>query len=180
MTDKGRKLQIASTHPQAQHDSHSLRFLITAISALLLLPLAAACSFMQPAPRIELGELVLDVTPLANNDGAFPVEIVAVADEELLKKLIGLSASQWFDAAAALRRDYPQTLASWYYELVPGQRLPLRPLPFAGRRAYGLLLYAGYDGRGAYRLRLDGLPRARVLFGERDLALSTPDRTGVR
>lgn len=133
---------------------------------LLCLGAATGCGSMALfKPRIALGELSFDVAPDANDDTPFALELVAVSDDDVLKKLQELTAAQWFDPQANWRRDYPQAIQTWYYELTPDRHWPLaQPLPFARRPARALLLFANYKTPGAHRLRLESFKKARVLF----------------
>lgn len=115
--------------------------------------------------KIALSELTFEVAPGANDDTPFAVELVAVSDDEVLKKLQMLTAAQWFDPQSNWRRDYPKALQTWYYELTPDRRFALpQPLPFARRPAQGLLLFANYKAQGAHRLRLESFKKAKVVF----------------
>ncbi|QNB00143.1 hypothetical protein [Massilia sp. Se16.2.3] len=79
--------------------------------------LAAGCASRPslPAlfgPRIALSDLRLDVARDANDNMPLRIELVAAGDEQLLARLLELSAAQWFDPLANYRRDYPATLRS--------------------------------------------------------------------
>ena len=139
---------------------------------MLLLLLLAGCKSTLFTPAIELADLRLDVARQANDNAAFAVELVMVDDAELLQKILALDPAQWFETGAKLRRDYPQDMQGWYYELVPGQQYHIAPTPFDGKRARALLLFANYGGRAAYRLRLEQLAKARVLFQENGIELA--------
>jgi type VI secretion system protein len=141
---------------------------------LALLSMAALAGCAASPPRIALRELSFEVAPAANDNMPFAVELVAVADEAVLAKLLALSAAQWFDPQSNLKRDYPLALQTWYYELTPGQRLELKPTPFAGRPSRGLLLFANYKTAGPYRLRLDTYEHASVLFGATAIEIAEP------
>lgn len=138
------------------------------LASLVLLCLAAATGCASTAlfqPRIGLGQLSFEVAPGANDDTPFALELVAVTDDEVLKKLQEVTAAQWFDPHANWRGDYPKALRSWYYELTPGRHWQLpQPLPFTRQPGRALLLFANYKGPGAYRLRLESFKKARVLF----------------
>ena len=141
-------------------------------AAVLPLLMLAGCKTPLFKPAIALTELQLQVQNKANGNAPFAVELVLVDNDELLQKMLALSAAQWFDEGAVLKRDYPKNLQSWRYELVPDQQLPIDTRPFVGKRGQALLLYANYIGRGAYRLRLDQLPKARVVFQESGIQLA--------
>lgn len=163
---KGEALPILTGLPDARSRRRT---------ALLGLALLAAGCAGRPAlfkPRIALSDLRLEVAREANDNMPLRIELVATGDEELLAKLLELSAAQWFDPRANYRRDYPTSLRSWDYELPPGAVLHLKPAPFAGAKAAGLVLFANYRGKGAYRLRLDPYRRAVVAFGAQDAVLA--------
>jgi type VI secretion system protein len=118
--------------------------------------LLASCSTLNLfKPTIKLSNVSFSVARLANDDSPIPIDLVAVDDEELLKKLLVLPASQWFEQRAQLQRDFPQALYVWSKELVPGQRLDVADAPIKGQRGSVVLVYAGYSGPGMHRLRLD-------------------------
>lgn len=139
---------------------------------LLLLVIVSACSAPFFKSRIALNDLTFEVAPEANDASPFAVELVAVDDDEVLKKLLSLSAAQWFDPNSNLKRDYPQVLKTWYYEITPGQRMYFKPTAFTRQAAQGLLLFANYKGEGAYRLRLDNLKKAIVLFSNNEVRVA--------
>jgi type VI secretion system protein len=118
--------------------------------------LLASCStFNLFKPTIKLSSVSFSVARLANDDSPIPIDLVAVDDEELLKKLLTLPASQWFEQREQLQRDFPQALYVWSKELVPGQRLDVADAPIKGQRGVVVLVYAGYSSPGMHRLRLD-------------------------
>ncbi|GGC13482.1 type VI secretion protein [Pseudoduganella buxea] len=148
---------------------HAVGACLLAAAALLLTACETARKLLRPT--VALTDLSFEVARGANGNAPFAVELVAPPDDELLAKLQALSAEQWFDPQANFKRDYPK-LRTWYYELTPGLRMRLNPTPFARARASGLLLFAHYQGKGAYRLRLDTYPKATVLFADKDIALA--------
>ncbi|WKE64478.1 type VI secretion protein [Gallaecimonas kandeliae] len=137
-----------------------------ALTLLLTLP---GCSMFSPST--PLSTISLDVVPKANNDSPVAVDILVVADSDLLKTLLALPAAKWFEQRAQFLRDYPQQLHSWSYELVPGQRLVVDPVPFEGDEAVGVLVYADYQTPGAHRLRLEGLEDAKLRLESKDIRL---------
>ena len=152
-----------------RHRRRSL-LLVALPAALLALHGCATVRNLMPA-KIALSDLSFDVARQANGGMPFAVELVAANDEELVTRLQTLRADQWFDPASNLKADYPKTLKSWYYELTPGLQLREQPTPFAGARGRGLFLFARYEGKGAYRLRLDSYARATVRFVEKEIVV---------
>ncbi|AMC37029.1 hypothetical protein VN23_08160 [Janthinobacterium sp. B9-8] len=123
------------------------------MQVLALCLAVGGCSMFKPS--IKLSSVSFSVASQANDDTPIPIDLVVVDDEELLKKLLALPASQWFEQRAQLQRDFPQALYVWSKELVPGQRLDVADAPVKGRRGAVVLVYAGYSSPGMHRLRLD-------------------------
>jgi len=119
---------------------------------------------------VRTNELELVATPAANDNGPTPVEAVMVYDPTLLKTLVTMTAAEWFASRQQLRNDFPTGFASQAWELVPGQRVDLRKLPF--QRGLALLLFANYRSPGPHRARLDARSRARVTFQDRDFVVT--------
>jgi type VI secretion system protein len=144
----------------------------TGYSLFLLLVLigSGGCSTGLFKPRIALRELHFEVAANANDTTPFAVDIVAVSDEDVLKKLQLINAAQWFDPQSNLKRDYPQALMVWNYELTPNSSLAPDP-EFAGQKAQGLLLFANYKTAGAHRLRLEKYKKASIAFAAGDISV---------
>jgi type VI secretion system protein len=145
------------------------------LPALLFIAMVSACSMPTLfKPKIALRELAFEVAPSANDNMPFAVELVATADDEVLKKLLTLSAAQWFDPQTNIKRDFPKDVRSWYFELTPGQRMAINPTPFGNTPGKGLVLFAHYKGQGAYRLRLDSFNKAKVIFAATAIRIDAP------
>lgn len=136
---------------------------------------AGACSATKSLfqPKLALKEVRFEVSRKANDNAPFPVELVAVSDEALLTRLLAMGAAEWFAPDTNIKRDYPASaLRTWYYELTPGSTIPVRNAEFGKRGLRAILLFANYHGQGAYRLRLDAMPLARVQFKEKTIDLA--------
>ena len=131
--------------------------------AILIL---SGCSLWQPT--VKLKSVQLEVTERANDNAPIAVDFVAVRDPELLKTLQNLTAGQWFSNKSQILLDYPK-LKIWTLELVPGSQLKTKEIPLSGERATGLLMFAGYSGEGAHRLRLDKTKKLKLKFGDNEV-----------
>ncbi len=147
--------------------------LISRLSAVLLgLSLVlTGCGFR--GERIGLDSLTLDVAERANDDTPIAVDFVVVFDSDLLKLLSEIPSKQWFAERDQYRRDYRQLFSIWSLELVPGQFRDVRDFPFAGDKAAGLLVFAGYNTPGVHRLRLSESGRVWLRFDSREMRLLT-------
>jgi len=126
----------------------------------------SGCSLWQPT--VKLKSVQLEVTENANDNSPIAVDFVAVRDPELLKTLQSLTAAQWFSNKPQILLDYPK-LKIWTLELVPGSLLETEDIPLSGESAIGLLMFAGYGGEGAHRLRLDRTRKLKLKFGDNDV-----------
>lgn len=138
-----------------------------ALRALLIVMLITGCSLLKPS--IKLKHISFTVASSANNDTPIPVDLVAVDDEELLKRLLALPAAQWFEQRAQLQRDFPAALYVWSRELVPGQRAEVDDPPINGRSGMAVLVFAGYSSPGMHRLRLDQQKSVQLYLDSQDM-----------
>ena len=93
-----------------------------------------------------------------------------VYDPVLLKSLLTMNASDWFASRDQLRNDYPNGFASRSWEIVPGQQVELRPLPFP--KGLALLIFANFRSRGPHRARLDVRSHPRVTLSDHDFTVT--------
>ncbi|MDE2366076.1 MAG: type VI secretion protein [Betaproteobacteria bacterium] len=120
-------------------------------------------------PTVKLSSVQLEVTERANDNSPIAVDFVAVRDPELVKTLQNLTAGQWFSSKSQILMDYSDNLKIWTLELVPGSQLEIRETPLSGESADGLLMFAGYSGEGAHRLRLDQARKLKLKFDDNEV-----------
>lgn len=163
-----RLARVAGSRPHAVWSSFSVcRRCLCLISVGVSL-LASGCTTLFGS-QVELDELRFEVDAGANSNTPFSVELVLVRDPELLKTLLTVSARQWFAQRNQWLSDHPDALETWYYELVPGQRLSFEPTAFGGDSGEALLLYSDYASSNVNRVRLERYSFARVVFGNKDV-----------
>ncbi len=121
--------------------------------------------------RVSVDGVTLDVALRANDDSPIAVDFIAVNDIDLLTKLSGLTAKQWFATRDQYQRDFRQYLYVWGMELVPGQLIESSTFPLDGKPALGILAFANYQSPGAHRLRLEDQRRIRLKFDAREMTL---------
>lgn len=128
-----------------------------AAAAVLLGLMLTGCG-----PSIATRSLGVVVEPGANNQSPVPVELVVVRDPEIVPLLLEMTARQWFDGRDQLLLDHPSGLRSHLWEFVPGQELPMQPLPVPSNGAVAAFVYADYFTPGPHRVRVD--PYSRLLL----------------
>lgn len=106
--------------------------------------------------------LVVQVAPGANDDSPIALDFVLVRDPELVKPISELTAAAWFSGVDQWRMDHERQASITHYELVPGQTLVINQAPFLRARGVALFVFAGYQGPGAHRLRIEHLRQATL------------------
>jgi type VI secretion system protein len=140
-----------------------------AAAILLGIFLISGCGLFPP--RVELQSVTIDVEPKANNNTPVALDFVAANDAQMLERLKGTPASQWFEQRQQLQRDYPTGFTVWSLEVVPGQFMALKDNPLHSHKADGLLIYARYNTPGAHRLLLDAQNSIWLKIGSREMRL---------
>jgi type VI secretion system protein len=92
----------------------------------------------------------------ANNDSATSVDVVVAYDETLFKEILALPADKYFAQAKQYKRDYPQALDIFHWEVVPGQLLLSERLHYRKSYPAGGVMFARYIAPGDHRRRLGG------------------------
>ena len=112
------------------------------------------------------------IVPTANGNQPVAVDLLLVRDKDLIKKLLTIPASEWFEKRAQFTRDYPDTkdLVVYHREWVPGQVIPcssitLVPMPRA------TVVFANYFTKGDHRARLKNVRGAAIRLMEDDFEI---------
>lgn len=105
----------------------------------------------------QTATITLDVASDANADSALAVDVVAVYDTALLKALLALPASGWFQTGDQLQRDYPEGMTVWSWQVVPGFSPRPRTVSAATAAAYDVVVFAAYETAGDHRARIGTL-----------------------
>jgi type VI secretion system protein len=110
------------------------------------MPALTSCSmFGDKLPSVEIKEATIYTAAEANDNSPVAVEMLLIKDAALIE--------------------------TWLWELVPGQTLTLKPVPFAGEDACGVLLYANYLKPGAHRARIDVYEGVKITLLENDMVI---------
>jgi hypothetical protein len=91
----------------------------------------------------------------ANQNQPVAMDVLLIYNKQLVKELLNMSASDWFDKRDQIKRDDPkgQDLSVWSWEWVPGQH-ELVELPLQAKARSGII-FARYFSRGEHRARID-------------------------
>src|SRR6202521_3974987 len=100
-------------------------------------------------------KIKVKVSSQANDDNPVAFDLVLVTDKELLKELMKISASDWFENRNQYRLDYPEEtgLSAGSWEWAPGQFVALERITVE-RAIVGGVIFANCFPPGAHRARI--------------------------
>jgi type VI secretion system protein len=137
--------------------------------------LAAACFLGGGCAKITKVRTVClrtDITQAANQNQPVAVDVLLVRDKDLIKKLMTLTAADWFEKRAQFMRDYPdpKDLTVYHHEWVPNQKIPcsslaLKPMPRV------MIVFANYFSKGDHRARLPNGNSATIRLMDDDFEI---------
>lgn len=131
--------------------------------------------------KVKVMCLKTDITSSANTNQPVAVDILLVRDKDLIKKLMTLTAADWFDKRAQFAHDYPdpKDLIVYHREWVPGQTIPCSSIPLSPMPR-STILFANYFSKGDHRARLVNGKSAAIHLLDDDfqvVAVAACDRT---
>ncbi|HJZ71511.1 MAG TPA: hypothetical protein VKE51_07195 [Vicinamibacterales bacterium] len=126
------------------------------VGAIAVASISLYCGVTARNTRLQLH---VQVAPDVNDDRPIPVDVVFVWDKATSAKLEALTAKDWFEKKAAMRRDDPkeQAFTTREWEWVPGQEVPDIDLnvPAASRKwLRAIFVFANYRTEGPHRAHL--------------------------
>jgi type VI secretion system protein len=153
------------------------RRLRCALAGLMLAVLAGCGVVGGGDPVFQLGEVVLEAVPNANQDFATAVDLVFVYDAAAVTRLQSITAADWFSQRAQLERDFPDGLGVQRWEVVPGTTIGPWEVPEAllenagGDTATAGFVFADYLSPGEHRARLETHSGLRIRLERDDFTL---------
>ena len=124
---------------------------------LFVMLIMNGCSFFrheEKEPEICLQKVNITLDADANNDTATAIDLVIIYKSDLLKALMKIPATQYFASAEQIRRDYPNMIDVWHWELAPTQTLTDYPITLRDDPAAGAFIFSYYNTPGEHRIRL--------------------------
>lgn len=145
---------------------NSAYFLVAKLWAATLFMSLAGCSFTSD-PDVAVDTVTLVVDPDANDNSATTVDLIFVYKKELLDALVKMNAKDYFKAADQIRRDNPEMVDVFRWEVVPCQTIGPQPLnlpELSMKTSYllGALIFASYTHPGAHRIRLGSIGDVKI------------------
>ena len=145
----------------------NFQLLLLMFVMLMLTGCSTVKDYVMPAGvKLDWESVTLSVAAGANRDYPLAIDVVLVNDEALEKRLLAMSARDWFSARTGLRKTYPDVLSVDSLELAPGESLTLPGKRWSGRRVTAALVFADYLVAGPHLARIDSLRgRVQLTFG---------------
>ena len=135
------------------------------IAAALLLIGGAGCG-------AHTHRMQVTIATDANNNSPVVFSVILPRNQAVFRKLLDLTAKQWFAQREQLLRDYRTDLDESYYEFVPGQPVP-ELFQKGGRLGVSQgILFVNYQTSGAHRYTFDAGQTMKVGFGQRSLTFA--------
>lgn len=122
------------------------RFLILSLVTL------GGCANLDPAVRLDSVNIALDQD--ANLKSATAVDVVVIYKKSLLDAMMGMQAADYFASTDQIKRDYPEMVDIWHWELTPGQVVKNYPIKQRSDDPVGVFVFADYLTPGNHRVRL--------------------------
>lgn len=141
------------------------------VALLVLFPTCGGVRVpLRPASKLTIK---VAVSPQANNNNPVALDLILVKDKKLLKELMKLSASEWFQKRSQYRLDYPKEtgLSAGSWEWVPGQVVKIEPMPMKSKPTGGLV-FANYFTPGTHRAVIDPSKPIVITLGADDLMVT--------
>ena len=120
----------------------------------------------------ELGMFVR-VAPEANHNSPVAVDVLLVGDEKVLKLVMAMPASAWFQKRTDFERSNPGKIQQVSWEWVPGQDVGRVTVSGTGT-ASGVVLFANYQTKGDHRALLPHGGHISITFAAEDFVIGAP------
>ena len=145
----------------------SFQLMLVIIVMLTLSGCSTVKDYVMPAGvKLDWESITVSVAAGANRDYPLAIDVVLVSDEALEKRLLAMSARDWFSTRNGLRKTYPDVLSVESVEMAPGESLTLPGKRWTGRRVAAALVFADYMVAGPHLARIESLRgRVQLAFG---------------
>jgi len=145
----------------------SFQLMLVIILMLTLSGCSTVKDYVMPAGvKLDWESITVSVAAGANRDYPLAIDVVLVSDEALEKRLLAMSARDWFSTRNGLRKTYPDVLSVESVEMAPGESLTLPGKRWTGRRVAAALVFADYMVAGPHLARIESLRgRVQLAFG---------------
>jgi type VI secretion system protein len=147
------------------------------LSVMVGVSLMGCSTFQEPRetsprdPEIKIERLDISLDSDANLDSATSIDLVMVYKMDLMKALMKMSAADYYASADQIRRDYPDMVDIWHWELTPGQVVQNYPITVREYDPVGAIVFANYATPGDHRIRLGSVEHAHLRLKRHDFCI---------
>lgn len=120
-------------------------------------------------PELTINSVSIYTAQDANQNSATAVDLVVIYDQNLVKSIGKMSASQYFSNTQQLLLDNPTLIDIWHWELVPGQIVQAFTPEAGDTEAYAAYVFANYLTGGDHRLKVAPSGIVAILLQKNDL-----------
>ena len=103
------------------------------------------------SPSFYTDSVSLQVDSDANQTSATAVDLIAVYDENLLKTVMAMNAEKYFESIQQIKRDFPQAIEVFHWEVVPGRSVNFEKLRYKKTSPLGAVIFARFIAPGDHR-----------------------------
>lgn len=105
-------------------------------------------------PKLNLNTISISLDNDANRNSATAIELLIVYKMELLKALMKINSTDYFASSDQIKRDYPELVQVYRWELTPGQAISDYEIKATGDEPLGIVIFADYLTPGNHRERV--------------------------
>jgi type VI secretion system protein len=146
-----------------------LKSFITLFCVLLIVACAKDDEARNPPLNLESVSISLDND--ANLNSATAIELLIVYKMELLKALMKINAVDYFASADQIKRDYPDMVEVYRWELTPGQAISDYKITVTGDDPLGVVIFADYLTPGNHRERVGSTSSIHLRLKNKDFCI---------
>lgn len=142
---------------------------LTLLSTLLIVACAKDDDARNPAVNLKSISISLDND--ANLNSATAIELLIVYKMELLKALIKTNSTDYFASADQIKRDYPDLVEIYRWELTPGQAITDYAIKSTASEPLGIVIFADYLTPGNHRERVGNAEKINLRLKNQDFCI---------
>ena len=121
-----------------------------------------------PGEKLHWKSLDILMREDANSDYPLEIDIALIKNEKLLKKILELNSTEWFEQKKSISRIFAEDIIVKSWELAPGDIIKVSDNFFQDKRVFGAIVFANYLSDGDYRVRLEKLKGVVVVEFDND------------
>lgn len=122
-------------------------------------------------PELNLKSVSISLDNDANRNSATAIELLIIYKMELLKALMKINAADYFASSDQIKRDYPDMVEVYRWELTPGQSINDYKIKASGDEPLGIVIFADYLTPGNHRERVGNATAIHLRLRHEDFCI---------